>query len=152
MRSLTVHPLCLATGPAVVGSLALALIACQRTTPSSRADERASVASGDAAGNSANSAAMPTLPARPDPCGWVPADSVSALVGALVGPPKRGSHYDDPALDEKGYACVYTLAARPGDIPTGAPSTVAVELRLDDAAIQEAGLRAGGALSASLAK
>ena len=134
------------------GSLAFALAGCQRTAPSSQGGERATVASGDAMSTLASGAAMPTLPARPDPCGWVPADSVSALVGPLVGPPKRGSHYDDPSPDEKGYACVYTLVARPEDIPTGEPSTVAIELRLDDAAVQEAGYRAGGALTATLAK
>jgi len=149
--------LCVVASGCIVGSLALGLAACQRTPPggtasSSRGGGSSSEASGDAMGNVSSSATVPTLPARPDPCGWVPADSVSALIGPLVGAPRRGSHYDDPSPDEDGYACVYTLAPRPQDIPTGEPSTVAIELRLDDAAVQESGFRAGSAMTANLQK
>jgi hypothetical protein len=117
--------------------LVLSLGACKRDAQTSTA---------------AGSAAMSTLPARPDPCQWVAADSVRALIGPLTGSPTRGLHYDDPTPERQGFACVYTLAPRPEDIPTGEPNTVAIELRLDDATAQEAGYRAGGALAAGLAK
>jgi hypothetical protein len=141
------------TFAATVGaSLCLVAGACTRGAEASAASGGASVASGDAESTTANSAGVPTLPAHPDPCGWVTAESVSALIGPLAGPPKRGANYEDPSPDEKGYACVYTLAPRSGDIPTGEPNTVAVELRLDDATAQEAGFRAGDGLAAGLAK
>jgi hypothetical protein len=107
---------------------------------------------GEIGGAVASAQPVPTLPAHPDPCGWVTAENVSALVGPLVGPPARGAHYDDPSPDPKGSACVYTLAPQPGDIATGEPKTVAVELRIDDATAQESGFRAGSALTAALAR
>jgi hypothetical protein len=152
MRRVILVPLCLAIAATVGATLVLAVGACTRGAEASDAFSGASTASSDPASAAATNANVPTLPARPDPCGWVTADSVSRLIGPLAGPPKRGAHYDDPSPDEKGYACVYTLAPRSGDIPTGEPNTVAVELRLDDATAQEAGFRAGDGLAAGLAK
>src|SRR5437867_1805133 len=114
---------------AIVASLVLAVTACNRgreisATASSDPPARESVA---------------TLPARPDPCGWVTPAEVAVILGPLAGAPTRGNHHDDPEPAKNGFACVYTLAPRPGDVAGADPNTVSVEVRTDDAPGQESG-------------
>lgn len=134
-------------------SLVLALGACERGAAASAASSgtNASIDASTSGGATASRGGVPTLPARADPCGWVPAESVSAILGPLAGQPRRGGHHDSPEPDPKGYACVYTLPSA-GASPTGEPNTVAVELRTDDATAQESGFRAGDALAQGLVK
>jgi hypothetical protein len=66
---------------------------------------------------SARAAAAPasvrtaTVPANP--CDWIPADQVVALIGPLDGPPERVRSFEQPKPSDDGNACLYRLAAQP---------------------------------------
>lgn len=121
----------------LASTVVVGLVGCNRdkATP-------AVAVNGGSAGEDATAAQ-----AVPDPCTIVSAADVAGILGPLTGAPTRGSHFDNPEPDGKGFACVYTLAARPAASSGGNTNTVSVELRLDDAVAHESGFRAGTILS-----
>jgi len=54
-----------------------------------------------------------TAVAPADPCAWVPAAEVEAIVGPLAGAPVRVRPGQRPRPDPAGEGCMYTLAERP---------------------------------------
>jgi hypothetical protein len=61
-----------------------------------------------AAPASVRTAAIPS-----NPCDWIAADQVAALVGPLDGAPERVRSAEQPEPRDDGNACLYRLAARP---------------------------------------
>ena len=84
-------------------------------------------------------AAVRTAEVPANPCDWIPADQVAALVGALEGPPERIRSVEQPTPMEDGNACLYRLQAEPQLGGKG----VFVEVSLDHGVLYE---RAVGAL------
>jgi len=93
------------------------LAACGRGSDASAAPPAATSAGG-----------LKTLPARPDPCGYVSGADATRLIGPLARVPWQAKSADDTAASPRGHACAYPLAA-------GGPGghVVAVELLTENA-------------------
>jgi hypothetical protein len=78
--------------------------------------ERRTSADGSAESERAPAAAAPeirTVEVPANPCDWIPADQVAALVGRLEGGPERIRSVEQPLPMEDGNACLYRLEAQP---------------------------------------
>jgi hypothetical protein len=133
----------------IVASLGLTLTACNRA-PEVSAAATSSLPTRGTAVDPPSHGNVETVPARPDPCGWITPAEAADILGPLAGAPRRGLHFDDPEPTHDGFACVYTLAPRPGDTPGANANTVSVELRPGDAAVEESGFRAGDKMAAKV--
>ncbi len=85
----------------------------------------------------ANAGSPKTLPARPNPCDFVPATDAARIVGPLAGSAWQAASADDTTAAADGTACVYPLAPRDG-VPAG--SAVVLGLETETATTFEQGL------------
>src|SRR5688500_18650861 len=96
-----------------LGVLLLVIAACGGGS-SENATERGAAA-GAAGGAGANGARPPfeLAKAPDDPCQWLSADEVQAILGGFSAPPVRVRPGQDPSPDPYGTGCLYTLALQP---------------------------------------
>lgn len=98
---------------APLGALLLVIAACGGGS-SADATER-----GAAAGAAGAAAANDTRPpfelakAPDDPCQWLSADEVQAILGGFSAPPVRVRPNQEPSPDPRGSGCLYTLPLQP---------------------------------------
>jgi len=98
---------------APLGALLLVIAACGGGS-SADATERGAAA-GAAGGAAANGARPPFELAKApgDPCQWLSADEVQAIIGSFSAPPVRVRPNQDPSPDPYGTGCLYTLPLQP---------------------------------------
>ena len=98
---------------APLGALLLVIAACGGGS-SEDATERGAAA-GAAGGAAANGARPPfeLAKAPDDPCQWLSADEVQAILGDFSAPPVRVRPGQDPSPDAYGTGCLYTLPLQP---------------------------------------
>jgi hypothetical protein len=86
----------------------LVLAACDSDARAPAGDEQGGA---DRAVVAPAAVATATVPA--DPCGWIPAEQVAALIGPLEGQAERVRSVEQTKPDTDGTACLYRLAAKP---------------------------------------
>ena len=119
----------------------VALLALTTVLAACGHESRASVAAASerSTGSTAetNAGSLKTLPARPNPCEFVPASDAARIIGPLAGGAWQAASEDDTAASPEGRACVYPLALRDG-VPAG--SVVVLALQPETGTIFEQGV------------
>lgn len=109
-----------ASAGVVLALVVLALaVACGR--PKGDDAARSTLAAGEspsASDNAASESAVDALPARPDPCAWLPTDQVAAIIGPVQPTPQRVFSLTNFEASDEGTACLYQTVPSDASAPS----------------------------------